>query len=249
VSQGRCLLSVSGLEAGYGSMRVLESISFEVERGEIVAILGGSGSGKSTLLKNMLRLEQPIGGRVVFQGTEISTLDESELNRARLGIGFLFQNGALLGSLSVAENVAMPLEMHSDLPPPVIERLVRLRLRQVGLEGADSRLPAELSGGMRKRAALARALILDPPLLICDEPSAGLDPVSARRLDDLLLRLRDDLDTTLIVVTHEVDSIRRIADRLLFLERGRVLFEGSVDEARRSEIDSVRAFFAASGGG
>ncbi len=239
------VLSVEGLQAAYGELRVLESVSFEVARGEILAIVGGSGSGKSTLLKHMLRLEEPLGGRVTFEGIELTALEEQELEEARLGIGFLFQNGALLGSLTVEENVAMPLEMRTALPRSVIDRLVALRLSQLGLRQAGARLPSELSGGMRKRAALARALILDPPLLVCDEPSAGLDPVTARHLDQVLLRLRDDLGTTIVIVTHEVESIRRIAGGLLFLEGGRVLFRGTVEQAERSEVKSVRAFFSA----
>ncbi|MAE71309.1 MAG: ABC transporter ATP-binding protein [Gemmatimonadetes bacterium] len=239
------VLSVEDLHAAYGELRVLKSVSFEVARGEILAIVGGSGSGKSTLLKHMLRLEEPLAGRVVFEGIELTALEEEGLEEARLGIGFLFQNGALLGSLTVEENVAMPLEMRTTLPRPVIDRLVDLRLSQLGLGKASTRLPSELSGGMRKRASLARALILDPPLLVCDEPGAGLDPVMARHLDQVLLRLRDDLGTTIVIVTHEVESIRRIADRLLFLEGGGVLFQGRVEEAERCEVESVRAFFSA----
>lgn len=238
------ILRVENLEARYGERRVLHDVSFQVFPGEIRVILGGSGSGKSTLIKHMLRLSEPSAGRISIRGQEITRLDEEALNRTRLGVGFLFQNGALLGSLSVAENVAMPLEMHTSLPPAVVRTLVQQRLSQVGLEAAGNYLPAELSGGMRKRAALARALILDPPLLVCDEPSAGLDPVTARQLDLLLLDLRRQLGTTLVVVTHEIASIRRIADRILFLERGGVSFDGTVADAAAADSAAVRAFFA-----
>jgi phospholipid/cholesterol/gamma-HCH transport system ATP-binding protein len=238
------ILRVENLQARYGERRVLHDVSFQVFPREIRVILGGSGSGKSTLIKHMLRLAEPSAGRVSILGREITDLDEEELNQTRLRVGFLFQNGALLGSLTVAENVAMPLEMHTSLPPAVIQTLVHQRLTQVGLATAGEYLPAELSGGMRKRAALARALILDPPLLVCDEPSAGLDPVTARQLDALLLDLRRQLGTTLIVVTHEIASIRRIADRILFLEKGGVAFDGTLAAAATAESAAVRAFFA-----
>lgn len=241
------IFQVSDLHASYGPRKVLQGIHFKISAGEIVVILGGSGSGKSTLLKHMLRLEEPTQGRVEYGGKTLTDLDEPELESARLGIGFLFQHGALLGSLTVFENVAMPLEMHSDLPAPVIERLVNRRLAQLGLGDAGDRLPAQLSGGMRKRAALARALILEPPLLVCDEPSAGLDPVTSRALDTLLLDIRRTHGTTLIVVTHELDSIRRIADRILFLEGGRKIFDGPLGQAEDSTTPALHAFFSSAG--
>lgn len=238
------IFAVDKLVARYGERTILREISFAAQRQEILVILGGSGSGKSTLLKHMLRLREPVGGQVWLAGKELTALAEAPLEASRLQVGFLFQNGALLGSLTVAENVAMPLEMHRRLPPAVVAKLVQRGLAQVGLACAGDQLPDQLSGGMRKRAALARALILEPALLVCDEPSAGLDPVTARQLDELLLSLRANLGTTLIVVTHEVESIRRIADRVLFLAHGRVLLDGSLEEAEASPLPAVQAFFS-----
>jgi phospholipid/cholesterol/gamma-HCH transport system ATP-binding protein len=237
------------LTARYGERTILDGISLDVHCGEILVILGTSGCGKTTLLKHFIGLLKPSVGRVELFGQDWWALDEPERESSTTRIGVLFQNGALLGSKTLATNVAIPLEQHTNLPDVVIERVVRLKLKQVGLAGAEDRLPSELSGGMRKRAGLARALALDPELLFCDEPSAGLDPPTTYMLDKLLLDLRDGLGLTLMVVTHEVASIRRIADRIAFLDNGRLSFLGTLDEALNCNVEPVRKFFAASGSG
>ncbi len=234
---------VVDLKAAYEETVVLEGINLEVRPREILTVIGGSGSGKTTLLKHLIGLIKPVAGRVELFGQDWWALDEPERDRILKKIGVLFQNGALLGSKTLATNIAIPLEQHTDLPEAVIDRVVRMKLRQVGLEAAYDRLPAELSGGMRKRASLARALALDPPLIFCDEPSAGLDPPTAYQLDRLLVDLRDNLGLTVVVVTHEVASIRRIADRVAFLEGGGMTFIGTLEEALTAESGSVKQFF------
>jgi phospholipid/cholesterol/gamma-HCH transport system ATP-binding protein len=210
----------------------------------VLCILGGSGCGKTTLLKHFIGLQQPTKGRVELFGTDWREFGEDERNAARQRVGVLFQAGALLGSKTLATNVAIPLEMHTNLPEAVIERVVRLKLHQVGLEDAADRLPSELSGGMRKRASLARALALDPQLLFCDEPSAGLDPPTSAQLDDLLLSLRESLGIGIVVVTHEIASIRRIADRIAFLDAGKLVYNGTLQAALDSGVEPVIKFFS-----
>jgi phospholipid/cholesterol/gamma-HCH transport system ATP-binding protein len=206
--------------------------------------VGESGCGKTTLLKSILGLVPYREGRITLFGEDPRSLSERHFRALRLRLGVLFQNGALLNSLNVYENVAMPLEHHSSLPEPVIAEMVRSRLAMLGVAHAAFQLPAELSGGMKKRVALARALMLEPELLFLDEPSAGLDPVTSGELDKLLSSLRDSLGTTLVVVTHELRSIRSIADEIIFLDSGEVVFQGSLEEAESSEVQSVRRFFA-----
>ena len=238
-------LKVDRLRAGYGGKVILEDVSLGVAPREIRIILGASGCGKSTLLKNVIGLERPLSGTIEMLGEK---LDWSQ-GRPAIGqlrrIGVLFQGGALLSSLTVGENVALPLRIHNPgLPPAVIEELVRIKLAQVKLGQAYAKSPNELSGGMRKRAGLARAIVNDPELLFCDEPSAGLDPVTSRALDDLLLEMRESLGITMVVVTHELDSIRTLCDRMTFLSKGRVLFDGSLKEAERSGPQAVKDFLA-----
>jgi len=242
------MVQTSGLTLGYGEKLILERVDVRVTRGAVTCIIGTSGCGKSTLLKSLIGLLPPVSGSVELLGEDLYSLDERARDRVLSDVGLLFQNGALLGSMSVEENVMIPLREHARLPEPVMRATARLRLRQVGLEHAAELLPAELSGGMRKRAALARALVLDPPLLFCDEPSAGLDPVTGARLDDLILTLREVLDITVVVVTHELSSIRRIADEVIMLGDGRVLFQGGRDEALESGHRSLQAFFGRRGG-
>ena len=176
-------------------------------------------------------------------GKQIDKCHEEEMDQLRLNLGVLFQNGALLNSLTVAENIAIPLEQHTDLPADLIESLIHIKLKLVGLEDAGMLLPSQLSGGMRKRAALARALALDPPLLFCDEPSAGLDPVTLESLDTLILKLKEQLGMTIIMVTHEVSSILRLASRIIFLEDGQVIYQGELARALESENPSIAEFF------
>ncbi len=237
------VIEVRNVTARYGDRTVLDNVSLTVLPKEIRVILGPSGCGKTTLLKTMLGLLPPSGGSVRLFGTVISDLDSPETMAVLARAGVLFQNGALLGSLTVEENVALPLQMHTSLPPAVVREIALYKLGQVGLGHASSLLPEELSGGMRKRAALARALALDPPLLFCDEPSAGLDPVTAAGLDELLLSLRSSLSITIVVVTHELASIEKIADNIVFLSEGGVLFEGPLAEAKRVTSGPLFDFF------
>ncbi len=237
-------MRVRGLVVRYGTNTVLDGIDATVERGEIRVILGGSGSGKSTLLRGMLGLAPVVAGSVEMLGENVNELDDDGRQAVMRRTGVLFQNGALFGSLTVAENIALPLREHRDLPEGTIRELVRMKLAQVSLSHAEHRYPAELSGGMRKRAALARALALDPPLLFCDEPSAGLDPVTSTELDQLILLLRDRLHMTVVVVTHELASIEAIADSLIMVGGGKVIAEGPMAQVRGAGIKAVDDFFA-----
>ncbi len=237
------IIEIKNLTAQYNDEVILEDISIDIYPNEITVILGRSGCGKTTLLKNIIRLFEPTSGAVNIQGRNILAMDENEFGSVLRHIGVLFQNGALLNSLTVAENVAIPLEQHTDLPPVLIRRLVREKLHLVELDHALNLFPSQLSGGMRKRAALARAIALDPLILFGDEPTAGLDPVTGAALDKLLLKLRDILGMTLVIVTHELESIHRIADRVVFMEQGKVLFQGTLQAAKRSPISAIQRFF------
>ena len=238
-------LRVQGLRAGYGEQQVLNGVDLEVAKGEIRIVLGSSGCGKSTLLKNVAGLEQPWAGDVVLLEKKLDWSEGVPPGEFFENIGILFQGGALISSLTVGENVGLPLRIRQrNMPSAALREKVRFKLRQVGLEGAEDKLPGELSGGMRKRAGLARALAADPELLFCDEPSAGLDPVTSRELDDLLLELRDSLRITMVVVTHELESIRAIADRITFLSKGHVIFDGILNDAARNSPQEVQDFLA-----
>ena len=238
-------VSIVDLSVRFGDTDVLRGVSARFVRGEIAVVLGSSGSGKTTLLKHILGLLRPQHGCVEVLGYDLADATESELAAVRRRMGVLFQQGALLNSATVFENVRMPLEQHADLPASVIDRVVRTKLALVGLESAEGALPSELSGGMRKRAALARALALDPELLLCDEPSSGLDPVTARSLDQLLRDLQRRLGMTMIVVSHDMAGVRRTADRVFFIQQGVIAFTGTVDEADACDVDEVHDFLTA----
>jgi len=237
------IIRVENLSTTFGDKEILKDISFEAREHEITVILGKSGSGKTVTLKHLLALYPLQHGHISIMGKQLEDCDENDMSRLRLNLGVLFQNGALINSLTVAENIAIPLEQHSDLPEELIARLIQMKLGLVGLQDAGDLLPSQLSGGMRKRAALARALALDPPLLFCDEPSAGLDPITLEALDSLILQLKEQLGMTVIMVTHEVSSIFRLADRVVFIEDGRVTYEGKLEEALKSHHASVMNFF------
>jgi len=239
------IITVRGLEARYGDNVILKDIDVDIFPGQVTVILGGSGCGKTTLLKNILRLQEPYQGSVKFWGQEVVGLDEISFNTVLRQIGMLFQNGALLNSISVLDNVAIPLEQHTKLCRDVIERIIRVKLRLVGLAHAIHMLPSELSGGMKKRAGLARAMVMDPKVLFCDEPSAGLDPLTSASLDDLILELKSKLNMSIVMVTHELASIHRVADRVIFLESGVLLFQGTLNEARQAGIPAIEQFFEA----
>lgn len=239
------LISVRGLRAAYGDSVILKDIDLDIKPNEVAVILGSSGSGKTTLLKNILRLEQPTAGSVKYRGEELTDMDEARYREILIRFGVLFQSSALLNSLSVFDNLAIPLEQHSRLSLRVIERVIRAKLNLVRLDGAMYQLSSELSGGMRKRAALARAIALDPEILFCDEPTSGLDPLNARALDELLLDLKTQLNMTIVVVTHELASIQRLADRIFFLEDGALIFSGTLTEALSAGIPPIDRFFEA----
>ena len=236
-------IEVQGLVARYGPRTVLNGVDLRVARGEVRVVLGGSGSGKSTLLKHVIGLATPAEGSVRLLGLELGLADEPDRNSVLSRIGMLFQGGALLNSLTVADNVALPLRANSELPPDVVREVVRMKLELVDLSHAIDLFPPELSGGMKKRAALARAMAFDPEILFCDEPSAGLDPITAADLDRLLLGLRDRFGMAMVVVTHELASVQTIADRVTMLDGGRVLVDGTLDEARQLDHPWVRSFF------
>lgn len=202
----------------YGSLVIMRDLNFKVRDGEIFVIMGGSGSGKSTLLKHLIGLKKPASGEILFDGANFEEVDDRTRKAIFRRMGVLYQNGALWSGLTLAENVALPIEEYLDLPREEIAEVVSLKLALVGLRGFESFYPAEISGGMRKRAALARAAALDPKVLFFDEPSSGLDPITASRLDDLILQLRDSFGTTIVVVSHDLASIFKIADRAVFLD-------------------------------
>ena len=239
------LLSVRGLQARYGESLILKDIDLDIMPNEVAVILGSSGSGKTTLLKNILGLEWPASGSVKYRGENIMEMDEERYREVLIRFGVLFQSGALLNSISVFDNIAIPLEQHSRLCPKVIERIIQAKLSLVHLDGAIYQLPSELSGGMRKRAALARAIALDPEILFCDEPTSGLDPLTARALDELLLDLKHKLNMTIVIVTHEIASIKRLADRIFFIDKGSLIFSGTLKEALSAGIGPIDRFFEA----
>lgn len=234
------LIEVEKLEAWYGKRRILNSVDFCVNPGEIRVIMGGSGSGKSTLLRHMLGLNRPVSGRVKLFGTDIATASAREKLDVRKKIGVSFQGGALLTSMTVGDNVALPLREHTDLDEQTIRIMSRIKLEVVNLGGFQDLMPSQLSGGMIKRAALARAIVMDPRLLFFDEPSAGLDPVVSAELDELILRLRDALRMTIVVVTHELESAFKIADTITVLDQGDVLLTGTTAEVRAADNERIQ---------
>src|SRR6267378_306400 len=235
-------ISVRDLRVNYGEREILHGISFDVTRGETLVILGGSGSGKSTLLRTLVGLEKPSAGQIWIKGQDIASISPSEMDAIRKKIGMSFQGGALFGSMTVGENVALPLREHTRLEESTIEIMLRLKLEQVGLEGFEYYMPSQLSGGMKKRAAVARALAMDPEILFFDEPSAGLDPIIAAGIDQLILELKRAFRMTIVVVTHELASAFLIADRMLLIDKGNIVAMGTTEEMRSSTQPRVRQF-------
>jgi phospholipid/cholesterol/gamma-HCH transport system ATP-binding protein len=236
------VLSLRNLRVSYGEREILHGISFDVIRGETLVILGGSGSGKSTLLRTLVGLEKPSAGEIWIKGQDLAKTSAAEMDDIRRKIGMSFQGGALFGSMTVGENVALPLREHTKLEDSTIEIILRLKLQQVGLEGFEYYTPAQLSGGMKKRAAVARALAMDPEILFFDEPSAGLDPIIAAGIDELILELKRAFHMTIIVVTHELASAFLIADRMLLIDKGNIVALGTTEEMRFSTQPRVRQF-------
>ncbi|MEP6939121.1 MAG: ATP-binding cassette domain-containing protein [Rudaea sp.] len=234
------LIEVDKLEAWYGLRRILNGVDFTVHPGEIRVIMGGSGSGKSTLLRHLLGLQKPRSGTVKLLGMDIGEASDAALLAVRRQIGVSFQGGALLTSMSVGDNVALPLREHTDLDVNTVRIMSRLKLEVVNLGGFQDLMPSQLSGGMIKRAALARAIVMDPKLLFFDEPSAGLDPVVSAELDELILRLRDALRMTIVVVTHELESAFKIADTITVLDQGDILLTDTVDKVRHADNERIQ---------
>jgi phospholipid/cholesterol/gamma-HCH transport system ATP-binding protein len=234
------VIEVQNLVTHYGDRKILDGVSLEIQQGEIMVIMGGSGSGKSTLLRHLMALETATSGSIKLLGNELGPLSQMELYALCRKIGVAFQSGALFSSMTVGENITLPLREHHRLDQMTMNIMARLKLEVVDLAGFEDLMPSELSGGMIKRAALARAIIMDPALLFCDEPSAGLDPVVSSALDELILRLRDAMGMTIVVVTHELDSAFRIADRITVLDRGKILMIGTVEEVRNSDNERIQ---------
>ncbi len=241
-SRSKPLIAIEGLAIGYNDVPLLEDLDFEVQKGDVFCILGGSGCGKSTLMRSIIGLHDPMAGSIDIAGTGAPDLESGDARR----FGVTFQQGALFSSMTLVENVLVPLRSHSDYVEEVAFEIAKARLRLVGLGGFENHMPSEISGGMRKRASIARALALDPPLLFFDEPSAGLDPVSSAELDDLILSLSRDMGSTVVIVTHELESIFRIADDCILLDKTSkgIVARGDPKRLRdESNIPLVRAFF------
>jgi phospholipid/cholesterol/gamma-HCH transport system ATP-binding protein len=239
---GTPIISVRQLRVRYGDREILHGLDFDVQHGETVVILGSSGSGKSTLLRTMVGLERPHSGEVLVKGIDIGKASKQEKAELRKKMGLSFQGGALIGSLTVGENIALPLLEHSNLAASTVEVMVRIKLEQVGLSGFENFNPSELSGGMKKRAAFARAMAMDPEMLFFDEPSAGLDPIMAAGIDNLILNLKQAYSVTMVIVTHELASAFLIADRIMVVDKGNIIANGPAQALKESTHPRVRQF-------
>jgi phospholipid/cholesterol/gamma-HCH transport system ATP-binding protein len=244
--EGEVIIRVEDVDAGYDGVALLEHVSFHVRRGEVFGILGGSGGGKSTLMKVMIGLNPPIAGHVFIGDEDIVTADDAQMEALQRKFGVMYQSGALFGSMTLLENVRLPLEIYTELPDDAIDLVARMKLELVGLEAFTGHMPAELSGGMQKRAGIARAMALDPSILFLDEPSSGLDPITAAALDATIRRLSDNLGVTFVIVTHDLGSVFVAMDRVILLDRRAkgIIAEGDPRRLRDETIDPrVRAFF------
>ncbi len=237
------IIEVEDLVFKYGDRTVLDGVSFSVRRSEVFVILGGSGSGKTTLIRNLVGLMRPYSGCIRVKGEDFTAMSDDYRIEQRKKIGMCFQGSALFNSMTVGENVALPLTEHTSLEPSTIDIMTKIKLELVGLAGFEDYMPSELSGGMKKRAGIARAMAMDPEIIFYDEPSAGLDPIVAAGIDALIRKLQSTFDLTSIVVTHEMESVKLIADTVCVLQQGRVVGLGSLDEVRRLEQPYIRQFF------
>jgi phospholipid/cholesterol/gamma-HCH transport system ATP-binding protein len=233
------VIVVDQLTARFGTNTIFDRVSFQVNQGEILVILGGSGCGKSTMLKHLIGLYKPAAGKVLLNGVDVNSGDDRILRRLRMNLGVLFQSGALFGSMTLAENVSLPLQEYTDLDAATIELIIRMKLGLVSLAGYENHLPSEISGGMKKRAGLARAMALDPTVLFFDEPSAGLDPISSAELDNLIKSINAGMGTTMVIVTHELESIFSIAHRVIMLDKTAkgIIAEGDPRELKEQSTD------------
>ncbi len=234
------VIEVNDLVVYYGNRKILKGVDANIRNGEIMVIMGGSGSGKSTLLRQLMVLERPHEGTIKILDHDVGSMSSQELYDLRKKLGVAFQGGALFSSMSVGENIMLPLQEHTELDLATMQIMARMKLEMVNLAGFEELMPSELSGGMIKRAAVARAIIMDPRILYMDEPSAGLDPVVSSSLDELILSLRDAMGMTIVVVTHELESAFKIADRVTVLDQGEILFIGTVDELRQNSSERIQ---------
>ena len=240
------VIQVENLTARFGDDTIFAGVGFQVFKGEILVVLGGSGCGKSTLLKHLIGLYRPYTGKILINGVDVNSRSEKKLRRLRMDFGVLFQSGALFGSMTLAENIALPLQEYTDLSPATIEAIVRMKLGLVNLAGYENHLPEEISGGMKKRAGLARAMALDPTVLFFDEPSAGLDPITSVELDYLIKGINAGMGTTMVIVTHELESIFNIAHRVVMLDKaakGIIAMGDPKDLKEHSPDPRVTSFF------
>ena len=245
-SEKKPIITVKNLTQRFGDNTVFEDVSFEVYKGEVLVIVGGSGCGKSTLLKIMIGLQKPYSGQILYQGLDITRASDEELNDYRQNIGVLFQSSALFSSMTIKENIALPLSEYTDLDPETINNIIEMKLGMVNLAGYENHNPSELSGGMKKRAGIARAMALDPKVLFFDELSAGLDPITAVELDELIINTNEALGTTMVIVSHELESIYKIAHRVLMLDKAAkgMIAEGKPLELKENATDPrVKSFF------
>jgi phospholipid/cholesterol/gamma-HCH transport system ATP-binding protein len=242
---GDAVIAIDGVVTRFDDQVVHDGVSFDVRRGTLVALIGGSGTGKSVLLREIIGLQRPTAGSIRLLGTDVWTASEEEMDLTRRRFGMMFQDGALFSSLTVAQNVAVPLTEHADVPDDLLKSLVQLRLAQAGLgPDAGAKMPSELSGGMRKRAAIARALALEPEILFLDEPTSGLDPTTARGFDAMVRALVDDLGITVFLVTHDLDTLLTVVDRIVVLAKGKVLADGSAREVMQVDDPWIKSYFS-----
>jgi len=236
------IIVVENLIKSFGHRRVLNGVNLTIDKGETMVVMGGSGCGKSTLLRHMIGYLKPDSGRVIMKGQDISSLSTDKLDNLKKSFGILFQSGALLDYMTVEENIALPLKEHTNLDPEIMKIMVKMKLELVGLRGFQDLKPSQLSGGMKKRVALARAIAMDPEIVFYDEPTAGLDPIMAAVIDKLILDLSKKLSITSVVVTHDMQSVFRIADKIAMLDKGKVVEVGTSDQIRKSKNGLVKQF-------